>query len=236
MADSSGWITIKQMTQEILFETDKEMGFYKKCMHYVLNGVREMHKFHISNVRTTKVTANSLGIIELPSDYISFVGLYMNYGGLLYSLTRQDSIVPTLSDGSTSLDDEIGEGVALDEGGNYKYSTSGAKNDYYYTIDERNARILVRKIPTRTLFLQYISSGIDLNAGNDTQIPVKVKEALKSYVLYKDALMSDYGNKKLVALYKQEYHEELSKLRFLELPTGDELLDILYGTYSEIRR
>ena len=47
MANSSGWLTIKQMRQEILFETEREQGFYKKCMHHVINGVRDLNMFHV---------------------------------------------------------------------------------------------------------------------------------------------------------------------------------------------
>lgn len=237
MADTSGWITIKQMAKEILFETDRDEGFYKKCIHHVINGVREMNKFHYDNVKTIKVTCNSLGVIDLSTDatdFVEFVGLYMNYGGQMYPLTRNDRLITTTTDGEQ--DNDIGEGVALDTGGDYGYSTIGGKNDYYYTLVERDQQIWVSNSPTRTFYLQYISSGIDLDDGNATTIPVKIKEALKWYVLYKDALVSDFGNKQLVALYKQEYHEERSKLEFLELPNAYELLDILYETYSEVRR
>jgi len=238
MAHTSGWITIKQMVNEILFETGMDTGYYKKCMHHVINGVREMNKFYCDGVKTEKVTCDSIGVIDMPSDYVEFVRLSFNYGGLMYSLTRRDDIVKTttLSEGDETLDSDIGEGVALDTGKDYKYATTGGKNDYYYTIDVENDRFIVRGIPTRTLFLQYISSGIDLDDGNGTNIPVKIKEALKSYVLYKNALMDIKADKRLVPLYKQEYNEEVSKLKFLELPTGDELLDMIYGTYSEIRR
>lgn len=238
MSDTSGWVTIKQMTQEILYETDRDRTFYKKCMHYVINAVREINKFHIDNVRTTKVTCNSIGVIDLPTDYIQFVRLSMSYGGVMCPLTRDDSIIRTTTEvnGDETQDSTIGEGVRVDTGGDYVYSTIGAKNDYYYTIDERNSRIVVANLPTRTLFLQYISSGVDLTEGNSTTIPVKIKEAIKYYVLYKDALNSDSGNKQLVGIYKQEYNEEISKLEFLELPTAEELEDILYSTYSEIRR
>ena len=238
MSDTSGWITIKKMTNEILFETEMDIGFYKKCMHYVINGVRELNKFHYDNIKTIKVVCNSIGVIDFPLDYISLVKLSFNYGGLMYSLTREDNIVrtTTLENGDETLDSDIGEGVALDTGKDYEYATVGGKNDYYYTLEERNTRFIVRDIPTRTLFLQYISSGIDLDDGNGTNIPVKIKEALKSYVLYKNALMDVNADKRIVPLYKQEYNEEISKLKFLELPTGDELLDMIYGTYSEIRR
>lgn len=238
MADSSGWITIKQMTNEILFETGHDMGMYKKFFHHIINGVRELNKFHYDNVKTTKVTCNSIGVIDFPSDYVNFVNISMNFGGLLYPLTRQDAIVrtTTLVNGAETLDSSIGEGVSLDKGANYRYSTLGAKNDYYYTIVERDNSIIVVNTPTRTFFLQYISSGIDLEDGNDTQIPQKIKEALKQYVMYKNILMDKDSDKRLIQIYKQEYNEEVSKLKFLELPTGAELLDIIYGTYSEIRR
>lgn len=238
MADTSGWITIKNMVKEILLETGRDEGYEKICMHHVINGVRELNKFHYDNVKTSKVTCNSIGIIDLPSDFVKEVALSYNYQGVMVSLTRRDDMVrtTTLSSGAETLDSDAGEGTNLDTGGNYSYATVGGKNDYYYTIDERNTRIIVRNSPTRTLFLQYISSGIDLDLGNSTLIPVRIKEALKFYVLYKDALVSDYGNKKLFLAYKNEYNEEVSKLKFLELPTADELRDVLYETYSPVRR
>lgn len=238
MADISGWITIKQMVQEILYETDRDEGFYKKCMHHVINGVREINQFHYDNIKTVKVTCDSNGIIDMPTDYVQFVRLSMNYGGLMYPLVCQDKMVRTFTeeDGDETIDSDIGEDKNLDTGGDYVYSTTGAKHDYYYTIDEREHRIVVGNLPTRTLFLQYISSGIDLTDGNGATIPLKIKQALKWYVLYKDALASDFGNKQAYGLYKQEYEEELNKLHMLNLPTADELLDILYETYRPLRR
>ena len=243
MADTSGWISIKKMVKEILLETGRDEGQYKLLMHHVINGVRELNIFHYDNVKTIKVTCNSLGIIDLSTeapDYIQLVKLSMNYQGLMYPLTRQDMMVRTLSDGdedgSYSLDSTIGEGVALSTGGDYSYATLGAKNDYYYTVDERNTRILVRDIPTRTLFLQYISSGIDLDDGNGTLIPIKLKKALKYYVMLQDAIMNDSVDKRLVPLYERNYNGAISELGFIELPSASELEDMIYATYSEIRR
>jgi hypothetical protein len=238
MADTSGWITIKNMVKEILFETDRDDRYYKKYMHHVINGVRELNKFHYDNVKTTKVTCNSIGVIDMPSDFVKEVNLAYNYQGVMISLTRRDDMVRTTTtvDDVETLDLDAGEGVNLDTGENYSYATVGGKNDYYYTVDERNTRFIVRNSPTRTLFLQYISSGIDLTLGNSTLIPVRIKEALKFYVLYKDALVSDYGDKKSFLVFKNEYNEEVSKLKFLELPTMDELRDVLYETYAPVRR
>jgi hypothetical protein len=44
------------------------------------------------------------------------------------------------------------------------------------------------------------------------------------------------GNKSLVAMYKNEYREEVSKLRFLGLPTADELRDMIYANYERLPR
>lgn len=238
MADTSGWITIKKMVKEILLETGRDEGLYKLYMHHVINGVRKLNMFHYDNVKTSKVTANSIGVIDLPSDFIQEVKLSMNYGGLLYPLTRRDDIVSTTTtlSGAETLDSDIGEGVALDTGGDYAYQTVGGKNDYYYTIDHRNSRIIVRDVPTRTLFLQYITSGIDLDDGNDTLIPVKIKEALKYYVMLQDCIMNDDSDKRLCQLYERNYNGAVSELQFMGLPTASELEDMIYETYSEVRR
>lgn len=238
MADTSGWITIKHMVQELLLETGREQGYHKRFMHYVINGIRDLNLFHFDNVKTVKVTANDIGVISMPSDYVSFIALSISHGGIMWTLTRRDDLVrtTTLDNGEETLDSDVGEGVAIDKGVNRGYKTVGGKNDYYFTIEERKNRFIVRGIPTRTLFLQYISSGIDLEEGNDTQIPVKAKQSLKLWVMYQDALMNDKVNKNLVGIYENQYEKEVSKLDTLELPTADELRDMIYETYSNIRR
>lgn len=238
MANSSGWITLKQLVKELLLETGHDIALEKQWMQFAINGMKELHMFHISNVKTLKTTCNSVGIISFPSDYIGFIGLHMNYGGRLYPLTLASDMVYTLSDesNSVSLDTDIGEGVDLDTGGNYSYATLGGKNDYYYYLDEDNNRIIVKNSPTRTLFLQYISSGIDLTTGTGTFIPVKAVEALKSFILWRYHLRDILADKRLVQLYERDYNEQISKLRFFQLPTASELKDMIYETYANIRR
>lgn len=240
MADSSGWITIKNMVKEILFETDRDMGFYKKCMHYVINGVRDLNMFHFDNVKTVKVTCNDIGVIDMPLDYVSFLALSINDGGKLWTLTRKEDLVPTTTElnGAETLDSDIGEGVDIDTGANYGYKTTGGKNDYYYDINERDHLFIVRPVPltTRTLFLQYISSGIDLDDGNGTSIPVKIKKPLKWHVLYMDGLLGKGRDKNLALLYKREYEDAIAELDTLELPTASELQDMIYDGYRVIRR
>lgn len=238
MADSSGWITIKNMVKEIIFMTDRDMGFYKKCMHYVINGIRDLNMFHFDNVKTVKVTCNDIGVIDMPLDYVSFLALSINDGGTLWTLTRRNDLVPTTTEveGEETLDSDIGEGVELDTGESHGYKTTGGKNDYYYTIDERNHTFIVRGIPTRTLFLQYISSGIDLDDGNGTSIPVKLKKPLMWHVLYMDGLLSKGGDKNLALVYKREYEDAIAELDTLDLPTASELRDMIYEGYRSIRR
>lgn len=224
----NNWVTLKDLVKEIIFETDRDDGFYKKCMHFVINGLREMNKFHYNNIRTIEVTSSSVGILPLPGDYIEIVALSFAYGGLMYPLTRKEYMI--------TPENESSDPTYLDTGGNYLYSTGGGKNDYYYVIEERNNRIIVANVPTRTLYLQYISSDVGYHDSRNNYVPIKLKEALKYYVLYKEALTSDYGDKQLVQLYKREYEEEVSKIEFLSMPTAYELLDILYETYRPLRR
>ena len=239
MADTSGWITIKNLTKEILFETDKELSDYKKITHYVINGIRDLSLYHFDLVKTVKVTCDDLGIIDMPSDYVNFISLSMADGGLMWTLTRRDDLIRTTStsEDDESLDSDIGEGVEIADGTAYMgYMTVGAKNDGYFTIDEKEQRFIVRPILTETLFLQYISSGVDSDDGNATTIPVRIKDALKAYIAYKEILYSKDTDKRLVDLYKREYREEVSKLRFLGLPTADELRDMVYRNAQRINR
>lgn len=238
MAESSGWMSLKNMVKELLLETGHSLDKEKQFMQFAINGMKELSMFHVDSIRTTKVTCNSVGIINYPSDYIGFLGLYMNYGGRLYPITRAWDMVTTLSDesNSVSLDSDIGEGVDLDTGADYGYATSGGKNDYYYQLDDENNRIVVKNSPTRTLFLVYISSGIDLTTGVGTNIPVKVVQPLKSFILWRYHITDIQADKRAVPMYERDWLEQVSKLKFFQLPTASELEDIVYETYSNIRR
>jgi hypothetical protein len=240
MADSSGWTNLKGVVQEVLFETGRDQGLYKKYMHLAINGLRDLNMFHFNNVKTVKVTANDLGVIEYPSDWVGFVKLSLDLNGELYPLTERCNLIPTTTteEGDEVLDSDIGEGVSPDTGQTlyYGYQTVGGKNDYYYALDDRNTRIIVRGVPTRNLFLQYTTSGVDTDDGTETNVPQKVKEVLKLYILYKDALTNDKANKNLYGMYKSEYREEVSKLHMFELPSTDELRDMVYECMGAVKR
>src|SRR6056297_1451707 len=110
MADTSGWITLKSLVEEFLFEGEFDRSLYKQFMHYAITGMRDLHQFHVDSVKTIKVTMNDLGLISLPSDYINLVRLSVDHEGKLWPLTRRDDIIPTTTEvsGDATQDGNIG--------------------------------------------------------------------------------------------------------------------------------
>ena len=81
-----------------------------------------------------------------------------------------------------------------------------------------------------------VIEGNPLESSLKAQLILKLKDVLKLYVLYRDCLMNDKADKRMLQIYKTEYREELSKLRFLEIPTADEIRDMIYRNYEIMRR
>lgn len=233
MADINGLITLKSLVEELIFKQKKDKSYYKRYMQFAIDGMRDFSLFQSKAITTKKLTMNNLGIITFPTDYLSFLSLSMPYGGKMWTLTRRDDMVSTttIENGQEVYDSDMGEGVALSTGYDRGMATTGGKNDYYYTILD-NRRIMVRNTPVRTLFLEYISSGVDLEAGNQTYIPVIAKAIIQRYIMKEDVLFNDKADKRLIEIYRRDYNIEVAKYKALTRMTVDELKDLFYSTMS----
>lgn len=233
MADTKGLITLKNLVEELIFKQKKDRSYYKRYMQFAIDGMRDFSLFHSKAVTTKKVEMNDIGIVTVPTDYLSFIDIAMPYGGTMWSLTRRDDMIQTttLVNGDETYDEDMGEGVELSSTGGYGMNAKGGKNDYYYTFID-NSRIMVRNTPTRTLFLQYISSGVNLDSGSQTYIPVTAKALLHRYIMKEEILFNEKANKQLIDYYRKEYNREVAKYRALTRMNDTELKDLFYSTMS----
>lgn len=240
MADTSGLGQLKHTVKEFLMLHDLPQTKYKKMYQIAINGLRELHLFHLHKVNTVKRTPSDLGIINYPSDYIKLVGIYFYGGnGELFPATEKRNIVntKTLNDGVETNNSSVGEGVNIPTGEEYyfDYGTNGGKNDYYYYNDEQNRRFIVNGLPITTMFIKYVSSGVSLT-DDPVYYPIEAKASLIAYMRWQNSISEKGGNKSYVPMYEQNYYREVRILRTLNLPTSDELAGMIYESITRTPR
>ncbi len=233
MAEIAGIITLDTFVKDLLFKLEKNDDDYLRYFKISVDGLRHLLMHKLGYVTHTKLVLDTdTNTIDFPNDYVGFVSLSVPDNGRMWTLTRDDRIVPTTStdgNGDEYLDEDAGETVDLGEEANYSgYGARGGINDWYYSIDHKNRRIIINGLEADFFILTYISSGI--NASSATYIPLYVQEPLEDYVRWQDAKYKDAQDQD----YKKKLFEE-SQRRMIKLnaPTFSEIKDALYRSANQ---
>ena len=183
-----------------------------------------------SNISVTaKVSVGSNGILEMPTDMMGFVNLYVQVGGELWSFTDKPRMVNTTT-GTVGVD-EVQDGEGIVDGVSYGYNAKGGVNSYYMNIDWGARRIFLDGFKSDTAVLVYTTSG--LVAAGDTMIPAEATDTIDSYLFWKKSWFDGSGRGEKDSR-KRDYYDELQQLRILNfMPTGDMLKDIFWGTTTQ---
>jgi hypothetical protein len=210
------------------FSKDKHFYLTQLC----LDACREIHMLHTDKHKIVKIFVNTdTNTVDWPDDYLGIIELAIPIEGRLWALTRDDEMIPTttLVNGQETQDPLQGEGVIMSQHQDFGYGTHGGKNKYYYTYDENNRRFIVSGVNPTWVFLAYTSSGVE---DENTLIPIKFKNAIHYYATWKLYLRDDSGDLRKADYFKDQYEEEINKLRAFEAPTLQEIYDALYQGYS----
>jgi len=229
MAELSGLKTLRQVVQELIFVGEKSESDFFRYQQLIIRGFKEAKMFHLKGfTKIAKLTVSDIKTITIPDDYLSFVAVVVPTAGEYWSLTEKETLVYSQSGASLDADDEEGEDI--NDSYSVTYGATGGKNKQgYIKLDEVNSRIIINSLEVgkTEVFLIYVSSGIN-ESGTETYVPDAIVPMLHFYALYKDAI---YKDKKFEHL-KKEYESELDKVRYLQMPSLDAMLDALYGVFT----
>ena len=183
-----------------------------------------------SNISVTaKVSVGSNGILEMPTDMMGFVNLYVQVGGELWSFTDKPRMVNTTT-GTVGVD-EVQDGDGVTNPLDYGYGAVGGINNYYMNIDWGARRIFLDGFKSDTAILVYTTSG--LVSSGDTMIPAEATDTMDAYLFWKKSWF-DGSSRNEKDSRKRDYYDELQQLRILNfMPTGDMLRDIFYSTTTQ---
>jgi hypothetical protein len=227
MADSNGTIELKKVVEKALFEFEFRKEEYKRLFEIAIDGLRNFNMLHFNSVNIVKIPMTRYGTIDFPSDYIGFVAIGIPKDGKIWTFTHDGSLIKTKSiiNGLVDNDEEDGEGVEITGEIIDGYNATGGVNDYYYTIDEKNRRIIING-EWKEVVLYYLSSGLNLDG--TTYVPAFAINALVAYIAYKGVMNKMNVPQVLKETYHQNFRSELYQMRaFINAPDLEILRDTI---------
>jgi len=242
MADVSGLTTLGKVVKKAIHRGRLPLSEYKLVFGLCMDGMRDLNLYTVKGERIQWLSMTDTNCINLPSDYLSFIKLGVPIGGRLWSFSYDGSIIAptTMSNGVETLDATKGEGVSAVQGkfnpdgtsvpyNSSGYNSTGGHNNYNFTFDLENRRLVLDGIDRTQVLLVYKSNGI--SASGETLLSATYEEALLSFISWKLAV--GQKNMSWSQSGKQEYYEECNKLKFLESPPIEAMYDAIYSTYRQ---
>jgi hypothetical protein len=233
-------VTLKQIISNVLLDLGKEgdMGEYLRYLNFGTRIWKDLTLFHMNTANTVRLAMSSINTIELPDDFMMFISLSIPVNGQSWTFTRNERLIipATENCGVLELDSTEGEGVDIGDGRDLiGYGLPGGRNEYYYKLDTPNNRIIISGFNRSSVTLTYVGTGLKI--GEQTMIPKIAEEAMIAGI----HMLKDRRDR-MVAFNQKQYSEELynlevDKLRLVQAPTMDELMDVIYETiYQSIKR
>lgn len=242
-----GFYTAAQLIDEALAGLrDFDRTYYKEATMYFMRGFRDFKLFsEYGDVQETYQPVTSINTVNYPEDAMRIITLGVVVNRELFTFTRADDLVaPISSPIDNFLDEERGEDGELRRSPTYGYVATAANQEYYFRDDKVKRRLILgRRAVDKTRFadrsevlVRYISNGV--TNFDTTYIPNEAANLLINYIEYKIVdSMPDKYDARYRAERKENYFEARNMYESLQLPTLDELMDMIYETSSQsVRR
>ncbi len=230
---SNGMKTVDEFVNTYLLEHDLDEENYLRIKQLALKAIKH-HNLHDNPIPVFRVVTlgSNLNEINLPDDFVELRSVSMSYKGKLWSFTEDNKLVITTSqvDGQEVFDVTEGKGIEIDNGTYQGYGARGGINRYYITPDIENNRIIVNGFPPAPVILEYISTGIRLDA--ETFIPIKAEEMYECWIDLKLASMDKKDGLGWFQEAKRSYKTARNEFRDLNW-TLDQFKDIMYSTSGQ---
>jgi len=244
---TKGYYTANQVIDESLAGVrDFDRRYYKEAAMYFLRGYRDFKLFHESgNLKESWETITPINTVNYPADAIRIISVGVMVNKELFTFTRSDSMVsPVTSPIDAALDSDRGEDDTLMRSPTSGYGAKGVNVEYYYKDEQKKRRIVLGRAALDTsrfadrseVLIRYVSD--DTDNLDEVYIPNDAANLLICYVEYQLVKSRpDKYNLGYVANKKEDYREAVAMYDALQLPTLQELADMVYETSGQnVRR
>jgi len=216
----------------------------REAAMYFLRGYREWRIFNSRSLVETWLPVTPIKTVNLPDEMMEFLSIGIPVAGEMFTFTLANGIVAPLEDPlDQALDSTIGEDDELLRSLQYSYGANAVNDEYYFRLDEDGRRVILKKAAMDLyansdrdeILVRYITTGVsDLD---HTMVPGTAYNMLVAYVEWKlvasmpTVYKGDYREEK-----HREYLHEVEKFQLLDMPTIDELYDVIFETSSQTPR
>ena len=204
----------------------------------VIDTMKDLSLFTLPYKQITKITVDSLGRVQLPKDYLMFLGIGVPRNGRIFTFTKDKSIVQTTDQtyAVEAVNTEYGEGQKLPLVVSYAYGAGGGLSNTNFVLNERRGFIQLTDFVGTEATLYYVSSGISESPDGVT-IPLVAEEAVIAGVLWKHIVYDQNANINEKRERERLFGDAELDIKRLSFPTVDEIMDNYYkDLYQTVKR
>lgn len=205
-------ITLDYIVRSYLLERGRSLHYYVEALQHAIDCVRELNFDSIRNIKPVMLTINSYNSVDLPCDYIDYAKVGVPVGQYIYPLVERNSmnrLVNYNTNGQPipypTLEEQYGSGSwgfpLWNDGYGYYYWYNNNINshgefyegmfnhvpsyhDSFIVLTERNQIQVDNCFSQNTLYLEYITDGLDCCSGS-TMITEYAYSCIKDYIYWK---------------------------------------------------
>lgn len=244
---AKGYYTANQIIDEALAGVrDFNRNRYEEAAMYFGSGYRDFRLFQDSgSIKESWETITDINTVNYPKDAERIVAVGIVKDKELFTFTEaKDMVSPITSPIDASLDSDREEDETLYRTPTSGYAAKGVNVEYYYKDDRKKRRIvlgraavdLTRFADSSEVLLRFVSN--DMDNLDTLYIPNEAANLLISYIEYKLVQsMPEKYDRAYRFDKKENYHEAMKMYEALELPSLQELADMIYETSGQsVRR
>ena len=205
MADQAATVALQTIVKRFILKYKIYEDDYINYLEHAVDCFRDLNISHLSYFKQADLTLDAVGKVSFPNDMIDFIALGVVRDDVFYTFVQ-------------STDLSIPTSVSSYDG--------SAWNKYFYYLDWPGRQIYCQSLPTETVTIRYVSSGI--NSGAETMVPVQCTQVIDAYLRWKQAQMDGAGLGEQ-QIREVNYVNEVRHLQWQQLPTLEQFKDTWLG-------
>lgn len=230
MADTNGVIKLVDVIDRFLFKNKLPKDDYFLYLEHAIDCYRDVNLHHGTMYKQSVLTADSLGRVDMPSDLVDLIGVAVPWRGRMWWFTVDNQLVTTVTGTGDTFDEDYGEGLEVTDDVVTGYGARGGKNEYYMKVDWASRKIFITNMANSQCTVVYKSSGVVVDG--TTYIPLQVQPVIDAYLRWQKSIVNN-DNLGTQQLRKRDYDEAVLMLRRTQLPSANELRDMILKLFTQ---
>jgi hypothetical protein len=182
--------TLEDIVNSVINRLDEDNSQYERYYQIAIEQLTEFNMLHIKGFNVVELGMDSNHRVKMPDDCMRVLAIGIPYLGRLWNFTQDNNIYrgQSIKNGILSTDSDTPDASVVEQSERIGYSARGGVNEFYYTFDYNERKIIISGTPTTNVTIHYISSGI--SESGVTYLPLEAKNALVDSIIYNSIVNS----------------------------------------------